>query len=188
MRQLPMESGSRFDESASFFLPRLCLPASCQDARDRPQRLRRLTGRLAADRAALVRADVEECPIDLCPLALMTPLPVSVRTDSLGERVEFEPSYDIESRFLRPRRIVGVRHFAYRRSVFDALCQKCAISDDEATMCVLDSLGRSSGAAAEQQYSEVCRRGAPQADRCLGLGYQIPDRNLLPQADHVSYA
>ena len=50
------------------------------------------------------------------------------------------------------------------------------------------TLGSSSGAAAEQQYSEVCRRGGPQADRCLGLGHQISDRKILPQADHVRYA
>jgi hypothetical protein len=58
----------------------------------------------------------------------------------------------------------------------------------KATVRVLNSLGRSSGAAAEQQCSGVCGRGGPQPEGRLGLGDKLPDCSLLPQANHAGNA
>src|ERR1700731_624667 len=53
----------------------------------------------------------------------------------------------------------------------------------EATMRVLDCLGKSGGAAAEQQCCGICRRGGPQDDRWLGVGDQLRDCNVLTETD-----
>ena len=58
----------------------------------------------------------------------------------------------------------------------------------KATVRVLDILGKSGGAAAEQQCSGVCGRRGPQTQGRLGLGDKLPDCNLLPQANHAGNA
>src|SRR6202011_344842 len=80
----------------------------------------------------------------------------------------------------------GKKDFAIalrRPDVLDA-----AHCGDKAVVRVLDSLGKSSGAAAEQQGCGVRRRGGASADRWLGLGAQLRNGNVLPQADHAGNA
>jgi hypothetical protein len=50
----------------------------------------------------------------------------------------------------------------------------------KAAVRLLDSLGKSSGAAAEQQCSGVCGGHGPQPKGCFGLGDELPDCNVLP--------
>ena len=59
---------------------------------------------------------------------------------------------------------------------------------DKAAVRLLDSLGKSGGAAAEQQCSGVCGRGGPQREGRVGRGDELLDCNVLPQAKHAGNA